>query len=265
VTFGYKSEPQNALNIIDQRVREMVRQQGLPYSNGSIPQQAVAIPRVTALPKIAQEGDEVYLLIDGGADHYLYLRSIPGWVRVSDTVPPVAPSTTFPTGPAEGDTFVYDTGTAGVRWQFVYDTSDGTTYPWLFIGGPELHAEVVTNNSLDTGAVGTGYVDLGTVGPTVTAPRNGDYAVSWGCWATGDTATAQLFMSIKRGAAATSDADGIRLQPPGVAYYASGQSQRTRTFTAVSAATALKAQFKSNTGIVNFESRWLSVKPIRVG
>jgi hypothetical protein len=259
VSYGhtYGSEPNNALNIIDQRVREMVRQQGLPYSNGSIPQQAVAIPRVTALPKVAQEGDEVFLLIDGGADLYLYLRSIPGWVRVSDTVPSVAPATTFPTDPAEGDTFIYDTGTSGVRWQFVYDTSDGTTYPWLYIGGGHLFNEVTAAGTRTS----TTYAnpDSGGNGPTLTAPLAGDYDVMFGALMYQGTGATTGTMSYSIGASAAVDADKIdQGQTTGVTLF------RTRRKTLV-AGDVLLAKYKSSSGTFNFENRTMYLTPVRVG
>jgi hypothetical protein len=257
VTFGYKSEPQNALNIIDQRVREMVRQQGLPYSNGSIPQQAVAIPRVTALPKVAQEGDEVFLLIDGGADLYLYLRSIPGWVRVSDTVPSVAPATTLPSDPAEGDTFIYDTGTSGVRWQFVYDTTDGSTYPWLFIGGPPLSASTAaaTDNDTSFGAPDTGSV------PSITLPLAGDYVADWGCLGFNDTGgqVSRIAMFQTTNLVAT-DAASIEIGND-TSYQ---QAHKKKTFTGLAAA-ALTMQVRVTGGNADFQNIELAVTPVRVG
>jgi hypothetical protein len=260
VSYGgtYGSEPRNtAINIIDQRVREMVRQQGLPYSNGSIPQQAVAIPRVTVLPSRAQEGDEVFLLVDGGADLYLYLRSIPGWVRVSDTVPSTAPATTLPADPAEGDTFIYDTGTSGVRWQFVYDTTDGTTYPWLFVGGAPLVNEVTaagtrTNTTYDN-------PNTGGNGPTLTAPFAGDYDVAIGALLYQGSAATIGTMSYQIGATTASDNDKIDIgQTTGVTSY------RTRRKT-LAASDVLLAKYKSSSGTFNFENRFMSLTPVRVG
>jgi hypothetical protein len=263
VSYGhtYGSEPQNAVSIIDQRVREMVRQQGLPYSNGSIPQQAVAIPRVTALPKVAQEGDEVFLLIDGGADLYLYLRSIPGWVRVSDTVPSVAPATSLPSDPAEGDTFVYDTGTSGVRWQFVYDTSDGTTYPWLCIGGAPLFAQVSTDEP--TTGTHTTYQSLATA-LTIANPLAGDYDVVFGCSGGCTTAANGLFMTPKYGAAATADADGAAAQHQATNDLVTVARSVRKTSLAASTTITMQHRATVNTA-TNFQRRFVSIKPIRVG
>jgi hypothetical protein len=263
VSYGhtYGSEPQNAVSIIDQRVREMVRQQGLPYSNGSIPQQAVAIPRVTALPKVAQEGDEVFLLIDGGADLYLYLRSIPGWVRVSDTVPSTAPATTFPSDPAEGDTFIYDTGTSGVRWQFVYDTSDGTTYPWLGIGGPSLWAQVTTEEP--TTGTHTTYQSLATA-LTIANPLAGDYTIRFGCRAGCPTAANALAMTPKYGAAATADADGMFVQHQTADELLDIVREVRKT--GLSASTTITMQHRTSVNTAsNFSNRWVSITPVRVG
>jgi hypothetical protein len=261
VSYGhtYGSEPQNAVSIIDQRVREMVRQQGLPYSNGSIPQQAVAIPRVTALPKVAQEGDEVFLLIDGGADLYLYLRSIPGWVRVSDTVPSTAPATTFPSDPAEGDTFIYDTGTSGVRWQFVYDTTDGTTYPWLFIGGSAMSSSVATDQS----TASTSFADLATTGPDVTLPLAGDYKIEIAAAMYSSIGGEYTLASYDVGG--TAAGDDWSANHWSTTNVISHPAYMSYNWTGLSASTLVRAKYRTPSGTANFRNRRLSATPVRVG
>ncbi len=261
MTFNYRTQPQNAVSLIDQRVREMVRQQGLPYSPRSVPQLAVDIPQVTALPKTTDDGALVFLLIEGGADLYLYLRGIPGWVRVSDTVPPTAPATSFPTAPVEGDTFIYDTGTSGVRWQFVYDTSDGATYPWLFIGGPDLFAEDATSGTVTS----TSFTDLSggpSAGPSVSLPRVGDYDVTIEARVNQSNVDFGL-MSYAIGGTGAAAADEMA-----VSYNSANERQhnvRTRRKTGL-AAVALTCKYAVGAaGTATFDYRSIRATPVRVG
>jgi hypothetical protein len=104
----------------------------------------------------------------------------PMWLRVSKIVnqndglkpfwtPPVV--TQLPSQATVGDQVIYAAdATNGVYWHLTYDGLG--TYPWKFIGGGQLFAEVITQQAT---TVTTGYTNLATVGPSVTIPLAGDY------------------------------------------------------------------------------------------
>jgi hypothetical protein len=80
----------------------------------------------------------------------------------------------LPASPADGDTVYLQTAamaTDGIIWTFRYRSGAGT-YKWEFVGGPPWAVEVATGQ---TQATNNAWVDLATVGPSVTVPVAGDY------------------------------------------------------------------------------------------
>lgn len=229
----------------------------------SVPWDAVDLPLVTDLPRAPKDRAEVNYLIDESNEvvvRMVYRAKTGNWVQVGE-IPVV---TAIPAVTTEGFQIIYDTGTAGIRWQFVYDTSDGTTYPWLFIGGPPLRAE---NTGTTMTTASTSYVDLSTVGPTITAPLAGEYEVKAWAQAQHDTAAALGTMGLKIGAAATSNTNAVRGQAPN-ANYDITMPTYSQVITAA-AADVLKMQFKTNTGTLTVNNAgllnpWMTVLPVRV-
>lgn len=239
-------------------MRDVFREQGLPSSPRSIPQIALDVPLVTSLPPNPQDGTEVNLVGTGNiVDRYIYLRRVPGWVRMNDTVNQSI-VTALPATADEGDQIVYDTGTAGVRWHLVYDTSDGTTYPWLFIGGSPLEAEVTTSES----RTNTAYGALATVGPSVTVPLAGDYDVWIGATVTPGSPGVIAKMSYDIGGTGAVDADAVRVHTGATQV----SSNRPRRKTALSASTALVSKYAETVATGStWQDRWMRVQPVRVG
>lgn len=254
----YSSTPQN-LTLND--VRNVLRETGLPYTRASIPASAVNTPLVTALPKSVEDRTQVFLMSGSSVDHYIYLKSLPGWVRLNDTVNQSI-VTALPSTADEGDQIVYDTGTSGVRWHLVYDTSDGTTYPWLFIGGPALYAEVTTQQTTQSAS----FTDLSTTGPTVTLPLAGDFDVEVGCRAHVNTNAGFAGMSYAIGASAATDADAIFHNEPAGDNTSPQNIMRKRRKTGLTAV-ALTSKYRVNNAAntATFEHRWISALPVRVG
>lgn len=247
----YGSMPQN--------LRDLFREQGLPYSPRSIPQLALDVPLVTSLPGAAgaQEGMEVNLRTGSVVDRYIYLRSVPGWVRMNDTVNQSI-VTALPTDADEGDQIVYDTGTAGVRWHLVYDTSDGTTYPWLFIGGAPLLTRVTTSETTTSAS----YAALSTAGPSVTVPLAGDYIVRIHS-NTFNSGVATNYHSYDIGGTGAIDSNGIEGAVPSASYSHPGGAENLHT--GVAASTAFVSKYKTTAGTATFRYRTMAVTPVRVG
>lgn len=239
--------------------RDIFREMGLPYSPRSVPQRAVDVPLVSVLPAAAsaQDGDEVNLYSGATVDRYIFRRTIPGWVRMNDTVNQSI-VTALPATADEGDQIVYDTGTSGVRWHLVYDTSDGTTYPWLFIGGPPLVARVDTDQSTASGT----FAALTTAGPSVTVPLAGDYTIR-GNSNSYNSGVATNLHSYDIGATAAVSANAGQAALAAANYSAMLPFENRHT--GVAASTAFVSKYATTAGTANFRYRWISATPVRVG
>lgn len=148
--------------------------------------------------------------------------------------------------------------TAGIApWVFRYRSGSASAYKWEFVGGGPWVAEVTQGEI--PGSTGS-YVDLATVGPSITVPVAGDYVISWGFSAvSGGASVASGSLSFNGGAP---DANQI------VTFIAptSGQNgARSRRYLAIVASSVTKLQYRASAGSTTFSERWLQMLPIRVG
>lgn len=161
--------------------------------------------------------------------------------------------------PVDGAEIYYRADPAnGVVWHLRYNATSGSVYKWEYVGGMELYNEVTTTQSTGSGS----YTALATAGPSIALPLAGDYIVSIGC---GADATSNIshaaFMSYDIGGTAAVDADAATKYARND--YSSVNFTRTRRKTGLSAVT-LTAKYRTDTATVNFASRWMAVRPIRV-
>jgi hypothetical protein len=221
----------------------------------------VDTPVGTVLPRKAEDKDEFFLVVDSAnhiVHHYRYRAAVAAWEFVGDQRVEVV--TALPTtGLYEGLQVVYDTGTAGVRWHFVYDTTDGLTNPWLFIGGPPLTAEVLTNQTTTS----TSFAALTTAGPSVTLPLAGTYDVAIGCDLWNSDAGAASLMSYDIGASAAVDADAVLHQEVAADSLSPTTTWRSRRKTGLTAV-ALTAKYRATAGTGSFQNRSITATPVRV-
>lgn len=117
-----------------------------------------------------------------------------------------------PASPADGDICVlelpatYDpVGGKKMRWILQYNAADAV---WDFLGGPDLYAVIVTQEA----SASTVYVDLATVGPSITLPRPGDYDITaeFDVWNSGGTINGAYNMGYAIGGSAPSDATAAK-------------------------------------------------------
>ena len=211
-------------------------------------------PVVTSLPT-GVDGMEVNYLIDStNSIHIRMLYTGGAWVEIGK-VPIV---TAIPAVAYQGYQIIYDTGTAGIRWHFVYDSSDGTTYPWLFIGGPPLRSDVATSQSRANAAYGA----LATAGPSLTNPLAGDWDLGTGARVTSPSGELAMYSYTIAGGAAL-DVDAVFLG--GSASTVDGYTHRINRRTSVSASTAFVANYRSSGGAsATFENRYMTLTPVRV-
>jgi hypothetical protein len=167
--------------------------------------------------------------------------------------------TSLPASPTAGQVVFYEAdATNGVIWQLKYRPASSSAYDWEFVGGSPLFAEVAT----DQGTTSASYVDLTTVGPSITVPLAGDYMIDIAAHAYNSGANVNL-MSYAVGGTAASDNDAAevdhsaanRLLP-----HAAGAKK-----TALAASTALVAKYRVTAGTGQFRRRQMRVVPVRVG
>jgi hypothetical protein len=161
-----------------------------------------------------------------------------------------------PGSPVDGQLFDFVADAAnGVVWTLRYRAASASAYKWEFVGGPPLRSEIETSQSTPSGT----YVDLATVGPTLTVPRAGDYDVTVGC-SSGNSAGQWTSMSYQVGAVAAVDIDACGTAGPAVS-----TGFRERRKTALAAATLITAKYRvGGSGTATFEGRMLEMKPVRL-
>jgi hypothetical protein len=274
VTFGprYGPQPQNNLTVKDiissaEFAPAVMKAIQSPSLRGytvkrSIPQRALDVPVGTVLPRVAEDKDEFFLIVDSASNiihHYRYRAAVAAWEFVGDKRQQIV--TALPTTDLyEGLGIIYDTGTSGVRWNFVYDTTDGSTYPWLFVGGPPLYAEVLTAQT----ETSTTYDDLTTSGPAITLPVAGDYDVGIGCDGWNSAPGEAAYMSYAIGASAADDTDAVIHREVTLDSLSPTSLWRSRRKTGLTAVT-LTAKYRVSNGTGAFQNRAIIATPVRVG
>jgi hypothetical protein len=122
---------------------------------------------------------------------------------------------------------------------------------------PPLIHEVAADQATASGS----YVDLATVGPTLTIPRAGDYIASFGVKFYGGTAGLHMWVAPKRGAAPTSDADA--LEGTTLTGLGSVNPAKSIRLNGLAAGDVVKLQYRAS-GTVSFVKRWLMLQLVRV-
>jgi hypothetical protein len=149
------------------------------------------------------------------------------------------------------------------QWRFRYNAGSSSAYKWEYVGGAAAFNEVTAQEARPGG--GTTYADIATVGPQLTAPRDGVYDVAIGAHMLNDAGGGPAYMSYQIGATAAVDADCLTcLQPNGVSAAGSWNLSRVRRKTLLSGNVLLAKYKVATTGNGLFANRWLSVMPVRV-
>lgn len=186
-------------------------------------------------------------------------------VRGSTVMQILAPANFPPANPQDGDLVALQVdATNGVLWVFRYNAGSSSGFKWEFIGGSPLSHEIPAAES----TVSTNYVDLATVGPTVTLPRSGDYDVSFGAHLLDASNAGNILLAaIKRGSAATSDSDAIQYDhgAQGVGVSSGSSVQRDIRVGFLASGDAVKVQYRIITGQLTAQFRWIKVTPVRIG
>lgn len=172
--------------------------------------------------------------------------------------------TALPGSPVDGQEIYLAADAAnGVLWRLRYNAGSASAYKWEFLGGPPLWASVAAS---EIPALGATYVDMTTVGPTVTLPAGvgGDYDVHTGCRMALNGAAAIGDMSYSVAGAAALDLTVCTLGGDVNTKAAVSKSSRN---TAVPSAASFVAKYRNSGGgnTVNINNRFIEVRPVRVG
>ena len=159
------------------------------------------------------------------------------------------------TGLEDGDEVYLEVDAANdIQWHLRYKLS---TTKWRFLGGPALRSEVLASES----TASTSYVDLTTVGPSITVPLAGKYRFRLGAWITNSNLAGNTgIAAVKIGAAAAADDDAVIGGNP-----IENADFAERVITCA-ANDVLKVQYKTGgAGSGIFRRRRLFVEPERIG
>lgn len=174
--------------------------------------------------------------------------------------------TSLPGSPVDGQVIYYQADAAnGVIWQLRYRSASSSSYKWEYVGGAPLSSRVLTEQSLG-GTVDT-WLDLATVGPSITNPLAGDYLIRWGARHAMSTSDTVIGSGVNFGGSApASNNPGVQWAS-GVTWrsgwYAASSGEDVRT--GLSASTVIKVQYRQAFGNNTASNRYLTVTPIRVG
>jgi hypothetical protein len=180
----------------------------------------------------------------------------PSWAGVYPPWPP-AYGTTLPASPVNGqEAILVDSVTAPTyQWRFRYNASSSSIYKWEYVGGTDYFAVLGAQESRP-GSIGAG--DLTTVGPSLTIPRNGIYAVQWG-------ALINNAGQNQYGGAVLTTAAGGRLGGMEADISAPTWSAVSVMDSVTITSGGIKLQyFNNNSGAVTFGNRWISARPVRI-
>lgn len=185
--------------------------------------------------------------------------AVPQSIPQQTVIRPVV--TDLPTTATDGDEvrFVADSAN-GVVWLLRYRDS-GNAYPWEFLGGSPLYAEVTTSESTTSAT----YGDLATLGPSIALPLAGDYMIRLGAALYNNTSAADAWMSYDADPVAAADADGVHTTQPNASVASVvTHATRERRKTGLGVVSII-AKYRASSGTATFLDRYLSITPVRLG
>lgn len=171
------------------------------------------------------------------------------------------PGTSLPGSPTTGQQAVLTDSTTAptYSWLLQYDATISGTSKWRFVGGPAAVSVVTTDESTNSGT----YTDLATVGPAITVPVAGVYLLEFSAEVYNTGGTADEFVAIKFGTAATSDNDGVGVRVP--ALNQAETAARLYGQATLTAGEVIELQYRTGAAGGHFRKRCLMVTPVLLG
>lgn len=190
------------------------------------------------------------------------------WIEISRNFKTLY-ATTLPSSPFHGMEVVLtdSTTTSTWQWRLRYNANASSSYKWDFVGGADFYSTVSANQVLNSTG---GYYDLGTVGPSITVPRAGDYDVDFASQfevATG--ALTQAYVRLVKNGSSISGCPDLYFNgntPGQFAQSFQGVLTMANSFraTGLAANDVLKLQYYTTQASMYFANRVLRVTPVRV-
>lgn len=160
-----------------------------------------------------------------------------------------------------------DALTPETLWRLRYNAAI-SPYPWQFVGGPPVIAEVGTSESMTNGSYNTWrsatQSGLTIVGPRIVLPVAGKYDAEWGAMIDGAAAGTRTSMGLN-----IDGVDPANPSDPWIANYdirfesLAGKRRIEVTGTLVVLAKYLREE--SSAATAGFSKRWLSILPVNIG
>lgn len=206
-------------------------------------------------------GDDLFLTRhDGTPINVGNVRGIPG--PKGDIGPSAAPPlvTSLPALPTDGqEVFFVASAAQGVIWHLRYRAASPNAQKWEFVGGRPLRKE---ENTPQTTSTATTWLDLGTVGPSITVPLTGAYDVSWSTVVNIGTAGAQTTYAGPAVAAGT-PAFSSKTALNNVNQYQTTFQKRPIVWTANQ---ECRLRYRIQIAVLTaFDERWIEILPQWVG
>lgn len=146
----------------------------------------------------------------------------------------------------------------GVVWRLRYNAQSASAFRWEFIGGVGLRHEIGTTEA----TASTTFVDLATVGPTLTMALAGVYRATYSATGYTDTANGYAIQAPNFGGTTPLDVTSAVLRCTAATLETT--VGRTTEGT-VAAGGVIKVQYRAAGGTGSFSRRELMVTPVRVG
>jgi hypothetical protein len=219
---------------------------------------------------IAATADDTPARVGVGTDGQVFTADSASPTGVKWASPPTPTLvTSLPSSPFDGQEVYYQADAAnGVLWHLRYRAASSSASKWEHVGGSALYNAIETSQATS----GSGYVDLATVGPSITIPLAGDYELIFGAQNFSGQPAA---ISFSRGGTAAVDTDSIRASPTadyagsfGAAWVNVADLERQIRLTGMTASTVLTMKYLASAGGGNpasYGHRRMSLRPIRVG
>jgi hypothetical protein len=143
-------------------------------------------------------------------------------------------------------------------WRFRYSAGITDAYKWVFIGGAPYSDKVFTQE----GSSASDWVDLATLGPSLTIPRAGNYLVRIGFHGGTYANDMICYMAYAVGAITAAAGPASPAVGGGTGYGGMQFTPTTSQVVPILAGDVLLAKYWSNNGW--FASRWMDAVPVRV-
>lgn len=166
--------------------------------------------------------------------------------------------TQLPKNPRDGQRLLYQAQAGPPIRQWIMEYSDQAKV-WFWVGGSPIYAEVETDQQV---AAGTAiFVDLATVGPSLTVPFAGSYEVEWGY--NGYNATGAANITLQANVHVNGTNQGTYFVQSNTNAGSAASTMRKKAPLTLAANDVVKLMYLRHTVVTqNYRARWLFLRPL---